>query len=169
MRKSTTSARMMKKRSRGIPKPLFQSVQFPALITTSNTLYQVVYTALFTHKLSSFFFFPLLLCGHKITLSFCLCHVCHRYSTHLVSFCIHLLFSVSLGFSFSLWSSSCVSALWPTHSTLNPHRNVITAKHHFIRVACVRERERFMGKWSAQVKRMHGNVSQQKLFVSRIF
>lgn len=41
MRKSTTSARMMKKRSRGIPKPLFQSVQFPALITTSNTVYQV--------------------------------------------------------------------------------------------------------------------------------
>lgn len=41
MRKSTTSARMMRKRSRGIPKPLFQSVQFPTLTTTSNTLYQV--------------------------------------------------------------------------------------------------------------------------------
>lgn len=41
MRKSTTLARMMKNRNRGIPKPLFQSVQFPTLITTSSTLYQV--------------------------------------------------------------------------------------------------------------------------------
>lgn len=41
MRKSITSAKMTKNRSRGIPKPLFQSVQFPTLITTSNTLYQV--------------------------------------------------------------------------------------------------------------------------------
>lgn len=41
MRKSTTLARMMKKRSQGIPKPLFQSVQFLTPITTSNTVCQV--------------------------------------------------------------------------------------------------------------------------------
>lgn len=41
MRKSTTLVRTMKKRSRGIPKPLFQSVQFQALTTTSNMSYQV--------------------------------------------------------------------------------------------------------------------------------
>lgn len=41
MRKSTTSARTMKNRSPGTPKPFFQSVQFPTPIITSNTLYQV--------------------------------------------------------------------------------------------------------------------------------
>ena len=41
MRKYTTLGRMMMSRHRGIPKFLFQSVQFPAPITTSNTLYQV--------------------------------------------------------------------------------------------------------------------------------
>lgn len=41
MKKSTTSVRTMKNRSPETPKPLFQSVQFPTLIITSNTLYQV--------------------------------------------------------------------------------------------------------------------------------
>lgn len=100
MRKSTTSARMMKKRSRGIPKPLFQSVQFPALITTSNTLYQVgrdstCFSCTLCLVLRSFVSLSRSLCGHKSRS--CL------YQVHGFSFYLHtFLFSVSLKFSLSL-------------------------------------------------------------------
>lgn len=162
MRKSTTSARMMKKRSRGIPKPLFQSVQFPALITTSNTLYQVgrdstCFSCTLCLVLRSFVSLSRSLCGHKSRS--CL------YQVHGFSFYLHtFLFSVSLKFSLSLWSPSRLSASWPTQ-TLNPHTDVITAKHHFIRAVC-----EIHGKLvSPQVKHMHRNVPQQKPFVSRLF
>lgn len=77
-------------------------------------------------------------------------------------FAYFLVFCLTVSFSSS---SSRLSALpWPTQ-TLKPHADVITAKHHFIRAVC----EMHVKLFRPQVKHMHGNVPEQRLFVSRTF
>lgn len=112
MRKSTTSERMTRKRSQGIPKPLFQSVQFPTLITTSNTLYQVK-SCLWSLCFSVMYRCPVSAC---------------------IRFLSHLLFSLK----FILSVSRSVSALWLTQA-LSPHTGMIAAAHHFISAGCVQQ------------------------------
>lgn len=122
MRKSTTLARMTKNHSREIPKPLFQSVQFPALITTSSMLYQVesqlVY--LIDHTQSS----P----AH-----------CSRLARRVG--CMDLGFCCSIYSVYSIYfpsqtpipkSSSPVFAPWPSQKH-NPRAGAITTQHHLIK------------------------------------
>lgn len=147
MRKSTTLARMMKNHSREIPKPLFQSVQFPALITTSSMLYQVesppVYLSDHTQCPPACFhcYSPPHVCIGCMDLGFC-CSIC--------------LFSVSLPFP----------KVPPLFLPLGRLKHIILVQVWLQRSITWSELcMRCMGNWLAlQVNHMNRNAPQQKLF-----
>ncbi len=142
MRKSTTSARMMKKRSRGIPKPLFQSVQFPALITTSNTLCQVGRDSTCFLRTPYLLFRSFLILSCSLSAVTRLGHVCIEYMDS-VSICI-------LSCFLSHWNSHCLSEVRPVSLPLGQLKHLILTQMWLQQSInsselCVR----FMGKWSA--------------------
>lgn len=110
----------------------------------------------------SFLNLSLSLCNHKFTLCVCLGHICIKYMDW-VSICILSCF-LSHGFHFLQVHPVCLPYRGPTQ-TLKPHADVITAKHHFIRAVC----EMHVKLFRPQVGHMHGNVPEQRLFVSRTF